>query len=76
MSMDDTWRQVQTLPPERQQEVRDFVEFLAGKYWRAQEPAKAVRKSFVNGPYFGMWRDRDEMKDSACWVRQLREQAT
>jgi len=73
MSLENTWRQLQTLPPEKQQEVGDFVEFLSERQHCSQGVPKAAQKSFTDGPYFGMWRDREEMKDSAQWVRQLRE---
>jgi hypothetical protein len=29
---------------------------------------------FASLPFFGMWADREEMRDSSLWVRQLREQ--
>ena len=64
MSIENTWRQLQTLPPEKQQEVGDFVEFLSERQHCGQEPRAIMHKSFTDGPYFGMWRDRDETKNS------------
>ena len=42
----------------------------SARQWRAntRQPARTGRVSFV-----GMWKDRDDMADSAAWVRQRRE---
>ncbi|MCC6444970.1 MAG: hypothetical protein IT210_16130 [Armatimonadetes bacterium] len=29
---------------------------------------------FISLPFFGMWADREDMNDSAAWVRKEREQ--
>lgn len=31
------------------------------------------RKSFADLPAFGMWKDREDMKDPVAWVRKQRE---
>jgi hypothetical protein len=38
-------------------------------------PASATggEQGFASLPFFGMWADRDEMKDGAAWVRRERE---
>ena len=33
----------------------------------------AIDLDFASLPFFGMWADREEMSDSAEWVRQERE---
>ncbi len=30
-------------------------------------------EDFVNLPFFGMWADREDMRDSVAWVRKQRE---
>lgn len=30
-------------------------------------------EEFVNLPFFGMWADREDMRDSVAWVRKQRE---
>ena len=42
----------------------------------AGEPpdAPAGEMSLAALPFFGMWADREEMRDSAAWVRREREQ--
>ena len=73
MTLENTWRRLQTLPPEKQQEVGDFVESFREKHRLAEEPRKVARKSITDGSFFGMWRDREEMKNSGGCVRKLRE---
>jgi prevent-host-death family protein len=35
------------------------------------KPAKELKPS--DHPAFGMWKDREDLKDPAAWVRKLRE---
>ena len=37
------------------------------------EPAAAVGVDITSLPFFGMWADRKDMRDSAKWVRKERE---
>ena len=30
-------------------------------------------EDFANQPFFGMWADREDMRDSVAWVRKQRE---
>jgi hypothetical protein len=62
---------VQALPPE-QQKVLEYAQTL-----QRQEDAVNTRHepgSWRNDPAFGMWKDREDMKDSVEWVRQIRKQ--
>jgi hypothetical protein len=36
-------------------------------------PAETTLSNLKDEPFVGMWRDRQEMKDSSQWVRQLRQ---
>lgn len=63
-----------TLPPAAQRQLLDFMAFLQSRY-AAKEIAAPVRPTsdLRQEPFVGMWRDREEMSDSAGWVRRLRE---
>jgi len=37
----------------------------------AKSPQRSQRK-FSEEPFFGMWKDREDMADSTEWVRRLR----
>lgn len=71
MSIDSLLEDIAALPPDKREEVADFVAFLrsrsdsghAGGHEAAQEPTDFV----------GMWADRSDMADSAAWVRRLRQ---
>jgi len=59
------------LPANEQHEVLNFVEFLKSRH-QAVKTKTAKRRSFAREPFVGMWRDREDMNDSAAWVRDLR----
>ncbi|BCX88939.1 hypothetical protein MIN45_P1309 [Methylomarinovum tepidoasis] len=57
------------LPPDKQEEVADFVEFLSKKQAHRPPPSTPL----VNEALFGLWKAREDMKDSVEYVRRLRE---
>ncbi len=65
-------RDIGSLPPEAQKQVSDFVAFLKTRYPPQQRARKAKRTKLADEPFIGMWRDRDDMRDSTAWVRRLR----
>lgn len=64
------------LSDEKVREVLDFVELIrnrekqASKAWEKQSTRK---ESIVKYAFCGMWKDREDMKNSFAWVRQQRE---
>ncbi len=50
-------------------EVLVVIEPLAVK---EQSTSSGTEKDFASLPFFGMWRDRQDMKDSVAWVRKER----
>ncbi len=38
-----------------------------------QNTAAKENEDFANQPFFGMWADREDMRDSVAWVRKQRE---
>ena len=38
-----------------------------------QSTTTKENEDFANQPFFGMWADREEMRDSVAWVRKQRE---
>ena len=56
-----------------QREVSDFIAFLKTRY-EPRPPKKEVKKVNLNEEQFiGMWKDRQDMKDSVSWVRNVRK---
>jgi len=65
--------QLAALSPEVQREVSDFIAFLKSRY-KQMPPKKEAKKVNLNKePFIGMWKDRQDMKDSASWVRNVRK---
>ena len=73
MEATDLMRDIGSLPPEAQKQVSDFVAFLKTRYPVAKATRRTRRTKLTDEPFIGMWRDREEMKDSSAWVRRLRE---
>ena len=38
-----------------------------------QNARTCEHEEFANLPFFGMWADREDMRDSVAWVREQRE---
>jgi hypothetical protein len=74
MSIKDTIRQIEILGAAEQQEVADFVDSLSKRKSTERTKSTRVPKSFSEGSYFGIWRDRPEMEDSTQWVRRIRKE--
>jgi len=64
-------KQLEKLPPEAQQEAADFVDFLSKKY--LQKDDASSQKSILDSPFRGMWKNREDLKDSTQWVRNIRK---
>jgi hypothetical protein len=73
MQPEDLWRQLATLPPEAQQQVIDFIAFLHARYTHLDVRQTVKRTKLASEPFIGMWRDREDLKDSSAWVRSIRE---
>ena len=73
MNQEELLRELKSLPPEVQREVVDFIAFLRTRY-KAPCPSDRARKmELADEPFLGMWRNREDMKDSSGWVRNIRE---
>lgn len=73
MSKEELLRQFNSLPPEGQRLVTDFIASLQNRYKQPTPETKAKRADITKEKFIGMWLDREEMKDSGAWVRNLRE---
>ena len=66
-------QEIESLPPEAQNQIIDFVAFLKKRYLTSESIQKSERGKLTDEPFIGMWRQREEMKDSAAWVREFRQ---
>ena len=72
MKRDEILQDIDTLPPDAQQQVIDFIAFLQTRYQRAGRK-KSRATSLASESFLGIWQDRDDMADSTGWVRQIRK---
>jgi hypothetical protein len=66
-------RSIGQLPVHEQHEVVDFIEFLKSRH-HVDVQSRRKRSRFSQEPFVGMWRNRQDMNDSAAWVRDLRRE--
>ena len=63
-----------SLPPEAQKQVEDLIKSLKSFYSAESLEKKSIQTKLSLEPFVGMWKDREDMKDSTAWVQNLREQ--
>ena len=72
MTYEEIIRELASLPPEGQKEAADFIASLHDRYARSVS-REQTKPDLLSLKFVGMWRDRDDMRDSTAWVRGLRE---
>jgi len=72
MTNEEILREINSLPLEAQRQIKDFISFLKERY-KGVSPKKAPVSDLETEAFVGMWRDREDMRDSSAWVRNIRE---
>jgi hypothetical protein len=72
MTNEEILREINSLPPEAQRQIEDFISFLRERYKEIQ-PKSAPTSDLEAEAFVGMWRDREDMRDSSAWVRNIRQ---
>jgi hypothetical protein len=72
MTDEEILREINSLPPEAQRQLEDFISFLRERY-KNSHPKTAPASDLESEAFVGMWRDREDMRDSSAWVRNLRK---
>lgn len=72
MNQEKVWRDIAALPPEAQQEVLDFIQFLRKRYKQTQAKEQRRKTQLAEETFVGIWRDRQDMEESSEWVRGVR----
>ena len=70
MKQRDVMEKFRALPPEAQQQVLDFMAFLARRYRLAERSKPKCKLS--EEKFIGIWRERVDLEDSTGWVRGVR----
>ncbi|GAK60192.1 hypothetical protein U27_00083 [Candidatus Vecturithrix granuli] len=74
MEKEQVWLEFSTLPLDAQYQVLEFMLFLHARYTLQRETAEAQKTKLSDEPFVGIWKDREEMRDSGIYVRTLRQQ--
>ena len=72
MTYEEILRELASLPPEGQKEVAEFISSLNERY-SCPVATDSNGCNLSDLGFIGMWRDREDMHDSAAWVKNLRE---
>jgi hypothetical protein len=72
MNQDQLWHQFLALPPDAQEKVRELILTLRAGYAAPPSEIPQHLSPLEDEPFIGMWQDREEMKDSVDWLRNLR----
>ena len=72
MTKEEILREINSLPLEAQHQVEDLISFLRERY-KSSQPTTAPTSDLETEAFVGMWRDREDMRDSSTWVRNTRE---
>jgi hypothetical protein len=64
---------ISSLPPEAQRQIVEFIAFLKTRYTRHRGKKQLKQTDLVNEPFIGIWKDREDMKDSSTWLRNIRK---
>ena len=70
---DHVWLEFSTLPLDAQYQVLEFMLFLHTRYTPQRETTTSQKTKFSDEPFVGMWKDREDMRDSRGYVRTLRQ---
>lgn len=75
MDQDQVLREFETLPPEAQKQVLDFIQFLHTRYQPKTGRRRAKRKvALAKEAFLGIWGARADMENSTAWVRRTRRE--
>lgn len=73
MTHEELLAEINLLPPSVQRQVADYVMFLRAKYQPTNADDAKPQKDLADEEFVGMWADREDMKDSVQWVRDVRQ---
>ena len=73
MEQEKLLREFASLPPEGRRQVEKLVRLLKKRYTRSSATKHAKRSPLREEKFVGMWKDREDLKDSRAWVRSIRK---
>ena len=70
MTKQEIWQRFTALPADAQRQVADLISFLHAHLGAEPEPEGDGTELEA---FFGIWRGREDLRDSGAWVKGLRE---
>jgi hypothetical protein len=67
MTLTQIAQEIDSLPPEAQKQVEDFIAFLKTRY-KPVSKRRVKKGKLENEPFVGMWKDREDMRDGGITV--------
>jgi len=61
-----------TLPPDAQRQVRDFIAFLQARQKKAEKLGTKASPRLADEAFVGIWRDRTDITSGTLWVSETR----
>jgi mRNA-degrading endonuclease RelE of RelBE toxin-antitoxin system len=66
--------EIKKLPPTAQKQIFDFIAFIKTRHQKPVANRQSKKKTgLMNEPFIGIWKAREDMKDSSLWVRKMRK---
>ena len=65
------YNKFESLPIEAQKQVLAFIDFLQKRY-ESKSKKPRERGSIINKKFVGLWENREDLKDSSLWIKNLR----
>ena len=72
MENEGFYNKFESLPVEAQKQVLTFIDFLEKRYESKGKKTREM-KSITNKKFVGLWENREDLKDSSSWIRNLRK---
>lgn len=73
MEKEKVWREFMALSEEDQRRVATFIASLRAGSRSALSDGLEKQADLTDEPFVGMWREREDMRDSSIWLRGVRE---
>ena len=66
--------EIKKLPPTAQKQIFDFIAFIKIRHQKPVTNRQSKKRtSLINEPFIGIWKAREDLKDSSLWVRKIRK---
>ncbi len=66
-------KKIEKLPAQVKKQAKSYVDYLYKRYVLDKDRTGKSEGKIADSDFFGIWKDRVEMKNSSKWVREVRE---